>query len=108
MPHTPRRAAPAGPLPDLIRDRVAAALTEAGGDADVAQAALIKRAVPDVMALFAASRVGGRYEHSEFPPTPASSRSAARRVPTRFGRAGRSGVRRICTALLARATSPWR
>ncbi|MFI8287496.1 acyltransferase [Streptomyces albidoflavus] len=66
---TPRRAAPAGPLPDLIRDRVAAVLTEAGGDADVAQAALIKRAVPDVMALFAASRVGGRYEHSEFPPT---------------------------------------
>ncbi|MEW1900148.1 acyltransferase [Streptomyces albidoflavus] len=69
VPRTPRRGAPAGPLPDLIRDRVAAALTEAGGDADVAQAALIKRAVPDVMALFAASRVGGRYEHSEFPPT---------------------------------------
>ncbi|WP_241778388.1 acyltransferase [Streptomyces sp. CNQ431] len=69
VPRTPRRAAPAGPLPDLIRDRVAAALTEAGGDADVAQAALIKRAVPDVMAFFAASRVGGRYEHSEFPPT---------------------------------------
>ncbi|MBV7652725.1 acyltransferase [Streptomyces albidoflavus] len=69
VPRTPRRAAPAGPLPDLIRDRVVAALTEAGGDADAAQAALIKRAVPDVMALFAASRVGGRYEHSEFPPT---------------------------------------
>ncbi|MBO1283901.1 acyltransferase [Streptomyces sampsonii] len=69
VPRTPRRAAPAGPLPDLIRDRVAAVLTEAGGDADAAQAALIKRAVPDVMALFAASRVGGRYEHSEFPPT---------------------------------------
>ncbi|MBL3808374.1 acyltransferase [Streptomyces sp. BRB081] len=69
VPRTPRRAAPAGPLPDLIRDRVAAALTEAGGDTDAAQAALIKRAVPDVMRLFAASRVGGRYEHSEFPPT---------------------------------------
>ncbi|MFD6381257.1 helix-turn-helix domain-containing protein [Streptomyces albidoflavus] len=69
VPRTPRRAAPAGPLPDLIRDRVAAALTEANGDADVAQPALIKSAVPDVMALFAASRVGGRYEHSEFPPT---------------------------------------
>ncbi len=69
VPRTPRRAAPAGSLPDLIRDRVVAALTEAGGDADVAQAVLIKRAVPDVMALFAASRVGGRYEHSEFPPT---------------------------------------
>ncbi|ESQ01911.1 putative acyltransferase [Streptomyces sp. PVA_94-07] len=69
VPRTPRRAAPAGPLPGLIRDRVAAALTEAGGDTDAAQAALIKRAVPDVMAFFAASRVGGRYEHSEFPPT---------------------------------------
>ncbi|WP_422938812.1 acyltransferase [Streptomyces albidoflavus] len=66
---THRRAVPAGPLPGLIRDRVAAVLTEAGGDADVAQAALIKTAIPDVMALFAASRVGGRYEHSEFPPT---------------------------------------
>ncbi|MCX4468534.1 acyltransferase [Streptomyces albidoflavus] len=69
VPRTPRRAAPAGPLPGLIRDRVVAALTEAGGDTDAAQAALIKRAVPDVMRLFAASRVGGRYEHSEFPPT---------------------------------------
>lgn len=68
-PPAPHRAAPAGPLPDLIRDRVAAALAEEGGDADAARAALIKRAVPDVMALFAASRVGGRYEHSEFPPT---------------------------------------
>ncbi|MGX1784753.1 hypothetical protein ACWIGF_26920 [Streptomyces diastaticus] len=68
-PPTPHRTAPAGPLPDLIRDRVLAALTEAGGDADAAQAALIKSAVPDVMRLFAASRVGGRYEHSEFPPT---------------------------------------
>ncbi|MGW9613268.1 acyltransferase [Streptomyces diastaticus] len=69
VPRTPRRAAPAGSLPGLIRDRVVAALTEAGGDTDAAQAALIKRAVPDVMRLFAASRVGGRYEHSEFPPT---------------------------------------
>ncbi|WP_203631685.1 acyltransferase [Streptomyces halstedii] len=68
-PPTPRRAAPTGPLPDLIRDRVTAALSEAGGDAETAQAALIKTAVPDVMKLFAASRVGGRYEHSEFPPT---------------------------------------
>ncbi|MFE1131368.1 helix-turn-helix domain-containing protein [Streptomyces albidoflavus] len=107
-PRTPRRAAPAGPLPDLIRDRVAAALTEAGGDADAAQAALIKRAVPDVMALFAASRVGGRYEHSEFPPPPASSRSAARREPMRSGRAGRSGARPTSTAPPAQATSPWK
>ncbi|MER6914627.1 dihydrolipoamide S-succinyltransferase [Streptomyces sp. NPDC000594] len=36
---------------------------------DAARAALIKCAVPDVMALFHASRVGGRYEHTDFPPT---------------------------------------
>lgn len=64
-----RRVAPAGSVPDLVRERVAVVLAEAGGDVDVARAVLIKRAVPDVMALFAASRVGGRYEHSEFPPT---------------------------------------
>ncbi|MGC5047688.1 dihydrolipoamide S-succinyltransferase, partial [Streptomyces albidoflavus] len=56
-------------VPDLVRERVAVAVAEAGGDVDAARAVLIKRAVPDVMALFAASRVGGRYEHSEFPPT---------------------------------------
>ncbi|WP_308340705.1 MULTISPECIES: dihydrolipoamide S-succinyltransferase [unclassified Streptomyces] len=48
---------------------MAVVLAEAGGDVDAARAVLIRRAVPDVMALFAASRVGGRYEHSEFPPT---------------------------------------
>ncbi|MGW6485545.1 hypothetical protein ACWGDS_48625 [Streptomyces sp. NPDC055059] len=30
---------------------------------------LIRRAIPDVMALFERSRVGGRYAHSKFPPT---------------------------------------
>ncbi|MFI1067762.1 hypothetical protein ACH4TC_38515 [Streptomyces spororaveus] len=44
-------------------------LEECTGDLAAAQAALIKSAIPDVMALFKASRVGGRYEHSEFPPT---------------------------------------
>ncbi|KOG22586.1 dihydrolipoamide S-succinyltransferase [Streptomyces viridochromogenes] len=36
---------------------------------EAAQAELIKTAIPDVMTLLKASRVGGRYEHSEFPPT---------------------------------------
>ncbi|WP_373432657.1 acyltransferase [Streptomyces sp. CBG9] len=67
--HPPARRPGRAACPTSSADRFAAALTEAGGDADAAQAALIKRAVPDVMALFAASRVGGRYEHSEFPPT---------------------------------------
>jgi hypothetical protein len=53
-----------------IRDSVAAALAEHHGDLDAATAALVKRAIPDVMTLFAASRVGGRYEHSDFPPLP--------------------------------------
>ncbi|MFJ5811628.1 helix-turn-helix domain-containing protein [Streptomyces sp. NPDC093093] len=69
-PPVPKRvAAPAGPLADRVRVRVDHELSVQGGDRDAARAALVKTAVPDVMALFAASRVGGRYEHSEFPPT---------------------------------------
>ncbi|WP_329438699.1 helix-turn-helix domain-containing protein [Streptomyces sp. NBC_01426] len=64
-----RVAAPAGPLADRVRVRVDHELSVHGGDRDAARAALVKTAVPDVMELFAASRVGGRYEHSEFPPT---------------------------------------
>ncbi|MFF9011355.1 acyltransferase [Streptomyces sp. NPDC014870] len=56
-------------LVEQITDRVHEVLAECAGDIDTAQAALIKTAIPDVMALLKASRVGGRYEHSEFPPT---------------------------------------
>ncbi|MFJ5293080.1 dihydrolipoamide S-succinyltransferase [Streptomyces sp. NPDC088348] len=69
-PPAPKRVAPpAGPLADRVRGRIAEELSAHGGDLEAARAALIRTAVPDVMALFAASRVGGRYEHSEFPPT---------------------------------------
>lgn len=69
-PPAPKRVAPpTGPLADRVRKRVAEELAAHDGDLEAARAALIKTAVPDVMALFAASRVGGRYEHSEFPPT---------------------------------------
>ncbi|MER7535624.1 acyltransferase [Streptomyces sp. NPDC097704] len=79
-PTAPAAAAPAAPGPkapayasgtlvEQITDRVHAVLAECEGEVDAAQAALIKRAIPDVMALLKASRVGGRYEHSEFPPT---------------------------------------
>ncbi|WP_371631833.1 acyltransferase [Streptomyces sp. NBC_00341] len=69
-PPAPKRVAPpAGPLADRVRRRVEDELAAHDGDLAAARAALIKSAVPDVMALFAASRVGGRYEHSEFPPT---------------------------------------
>lgn len=56
-------------LTDMITGRVQRALTEQNGDIEAAQADLIKTAIPDVMALFKKSRVGGRYAHSEFPPT---------------------------------------
>ncbi|WP_406134596.1 helix-turn-helix domain-containing protein [Streptomyces sp. NBC_01089] len=79
-PPPPRRvAAPAGPLADRVHARVRAELTAHEGDLEAARNALIKSAVPDVMALFAASRVGGRYEHSEFPPTAAILTKARQR-----------------------------
>ncbi|HEY9369436.1 helix-turn-helix domain-containing protein [Streptomyces sp.] len=58
-----------GRLTDRITDRVRDVLEECGSDLDAALVALKKGAIPDVMGLFQASRVGGRYEHSEFPPT---------------------------------------
>ncbi|MEV6332874.1 dihydrolipoamide S-succinyltransferase [Streptomyces sp. NPDC051909] len=72
VPTLARRAAPSyasGTLVGQITGRVHEVLDECAGDAEAAQAALIKAAIPDVMALLKASRVGGRYEHSEFPPT---------------------------------------
>lgn len=71
-PSPPKRTtAPTGPLADRVHGRITQELAAHNGDMEAARAALAKTAVPDVMALFAASRVGGRYEHSEFPPTAA-------------------------------------
>ncbi|WP_234349604.1 acyltransferase, partial [Streptomyces sp. XY593] len=58
-----------GSLVDQITGRVHEALQECSGDLEAAQAVLLKSAIPDVMTFFKSSRVGGRYEHSEFPPT---------------------------------------
>lgn len=84
VPPAPAAPAPAAPaalrrkgapgyasstLVDQITGRVHDVLQEAGGDLAAAEAALIKLAISDVMALLKLSRVGGRYEHSEFPPT---------------------------------------
>ncbi|MFE5495285.1 acyltransferase [Streptomyces virginiae] len=63
------RAYASGELVDEITGRVHKVLEECSGDLEAAQAALIKSAIPDVMKYFKESRVGGRYEHSEFPPT---------------------------------------
>ncbi|MFF9063851.1 acyltransferase [Streptomyces sp. NPDC014891] len=68
----PRRNAPAyasGTLVEQISGRVREVLAAHSGDRESAQAELIKTAIPDVMTLLKVSRVGGRYEHSEFPPT---------------------------------------
>ncbi|MFJ8570361.1 helix-turn-helix domain-containing protein [Streptomyces sp. NPDC093514] len=67
-PRGPRTYA-SGDLISQITGAVEEALEEHAGDVEAAQAALIRAAIPDVMALLKASRVGGRYEHSEFPPT---------------------------------------
>ncbi|MFF3468634.1 helix-turn-helix domain-containing protein [Streptomyces sp. NPDC002619] len=48
--------------PDLIGSAVEAALAEHCGDAEAATKALVKRAIPDAMALLDHSRKGGRYE----------------------------------------------
>ncbi|MFI8449059.1 acyltransferase [Streptomyces erythrochromogenes] len=67
-PRSPRTYA-SGDLVSQITGAVEEALEEHDGDVEAAQAALVRAAIPDVMALLKASRVGGRYEHSEFPPT---------------------------------------
>ncbi|MCX4564665.1 helix-turn-helix transcriptional regulator [Streptomyces phaeochromogenes] len=48
--------------PDRIGAAVAAALAEHAGDVEAATAALVKRAIPDAMALLDDTRKGGRYD----------------------------------------------
>jgi transcriptional regulator with XRE-family HTH domain len=48
--------------PDLIGSAVAAALSAHSGDVEAATAALVKRAIPDAMALLDETRKGGRYD----------------------------------------------
>ncbi|MFJ9712388.1 helix-turn-helix transcriptional regulator [Streptomyces sp. NPDC101234] len=60
-----RRVRPADapdPLAGRIPAAVAAALAEHGGDVADATAALVKRAIPDAMALLDQARLGGRYD----------------------------------------------
>jgi len=54
---------------DMITREVDRALTEHAGDAEAATQALVKKAVPNAMALFEATRVGATYEHSVYPET---------------------------------------
>ncbi|WP_168220604.1 type II toxin-antitoxin system prevent-host-death family antitoxin [Streptomyces sp. RFCAC02] len=50
----------------VIGRNVEKALADHGGDADAATAALIKRAIPDAMALLNSTRVGGTYDFTLF------------------------------------------
>jgi hypothetical protein len=68
-----RRARAEDDGPDLIGQAVAAALDAPGGDLEAATAALVRRAIPDAMALLDSTRKGGRYDivaHPRIPDVP--------------------------------------
>ncbi|MFJ6776277.1 hypothetical protein ACIQOV_35865, partial [Kitasatospora sp. NPDC091257] len=52
---------------DMITSAVEQALEEHDGDVDAAVAALEKKAIPNAMTLFDATRVGAAYEHTAYP-----------------------------------------
>lgn len=54
-----------------IDDTIETELARAAGDQDAAAQALVKRAIPDVMALFHHTRKQARYEHTAYPRLPA-------------------------------------
>ncbi|NKI43807.1 transcriptional regulator [Streptomyces sp. LD120] len=65
-----RRAQGSGQVPDLVADAVRTALRQHGGDLEAATAALVKKAIPDAMALLDHCRIGGRYDVVAHPPLP--------------------------------------
>ncbi|MFH8411492.1 helix-turn-helix transcriptional regulator [Streptomyces sp. NPDC018019] len=54
----------------LIVRTVRTELDKAEGDADAATAALVRRAIPDVMALFDGTRANARYDYTAYPALP--------------------------------------
>ena len=67
----PRSAARAqADVAQMITRAVRAELDRAEGDVDAATEALVRRAIPDVMALWQETRVGARYEHTAYPALP--------------------------------------
>ncbi|MER7757804.1 DUF927 domain-containing protein [Kitasatospora sp. NPDC097643] len=72
-PERPERAtrkAPGEGVAFSISGRVTEALAAHGGDVEAATAALIKRAIPDAMALLDSCRASARYDHTSFPKMP--------------------------------------
>lgn len=80
-----RRTSSADQVRSELRETIATAveqeLTKAGGDADAASAALVKRAIPDVMGLFARTRAGARYEYTAYPALPDILRKPSKTDP---------------------------
>lgn len=80
-----RRTSSADQVRSELRETVATAvdqeLQKAGGDADVAAAALVKRAIPDVMGLFARTRAQARYEYTAYPALPDILRKPSKSDP---------------------------
>ncbi|MGW5498807.1 helix-turn-helix domain-containing protein [Streptomyces olivaceoviridis] len=67
--------------PDLIAAAVSAALDQHGGDVEAATAALVRRAIPDAMALLDQTRKGGRYDIVAHPWLPDVLRKQTSRGP---------------------------
>ncbi|MFH9090080.1 helix-turn-helix domain-containing protein [Streptomyces sp. NPDC017673] len=67
--------------PDLIAAAVSAALDQHGGDVEAATAALVRRAIPDAMALLDQTRKGGRYDIVAHPWLPDVLRKQSSRGP---------------------------
>ncbi|MFD6281351.1 helix-turn-helix domain-containing protein [Streptomyces sp. NPDC060209] len=65
----------------LISRAVHEELERAGGDVDVALKALIKRAIPDVMALFGETRATGRYDYTAYPALPDILKKPSKKDP---------------------------
>lgn len=80
-----RRTSSAEQVRSGLRETIVVAveqeLTKAGGDADAASAALVKRAIPDVMGLFARTRAGARYEYTAYPALPDILRKPSKTDP---------------------------
>ncbi|WP_326844498.1 helix-turn-helix domain-containing protein (plasmid) [Streptomyces sp. NBC_01558] len=74
-----RRARAASDIVDPIGSAVAAVLEEHAGDVEAATAALVKRAIPDAMALLDHTRKGGRYDVVAHPWLPDILRKASSR-----------------------------
>lgn len=55
---------------DMITRAVDQALADHGGDIEAATEALVKKAIPNAMALFEATRVGSNYDHTVYPELP--------------------------------------